>query len=266
MKNEEIYLTGAIVLYKNKINVLNETIKSFMNTPLSKKLFLIDNSPSDALKNEFTHPDIEYEFLNGNIGFGSAHNKVINKIKNKSTYHLILNPDVSFNSQVIPKLIEAVDSENNISIISPRVIYPDGKHQYTCRKFPGLFELIMRRSGFLKKAFPFVITKGEYRDLDLSEPFYPDFVMGCFQLFKTKDFVSISGFDERYFMYMEDVDICRKLVSKNKKILYYPKEEIIHLYKKGSSKNINLFKHHILSIFKYFYKWNITYSNNALKK
>lgn len=260
MKNETIFLTGVIVLYKNKINVLKDTINSFMKTPLPKKLFLIDNSPSDRLKNEFMHPDIEYIYLNSNVGFGSAHNKVIEKIIEISTHHLIINPDVSFDSEVIPNLIELIEADDSVSIISPRVLYPNGKHQFTCRRFPTFFELIVRRSGFIKQLFSSIIERGEYKGLDLTKPFYPDFIMGCFLLFKSDDFIKISGFDERYFLYMEDVDICRKITTINKKVLYYPKEKITHIYKKGSSKNIKLFFYHISSIFKYFYKWNIVNS------
>jgi GT2 family glycosyltransferase len=260
MKNQNIFLTGTIVLYKSDINILKKTINSFLATPLLKTLFLIDNSPTDKLKKEFIHPEIEYFFIDKNIGFGAAHNKVIDKIKEKSTYHLILNPDVSFNSKVIPNLIKVVETDHITSLISPRVLYPNGKHQYTCRKFPTFFELIIRRSGFVKQIFSPIVAKREYRNLDLSNPFYPDFIIGCFLLFKSKDFIKINGFDERYFMYMEDVDICRKIAAINKKVLYFPKEEIIHIYKKESSKNINLFIDHISSIFQYFYKWNITNS------
>ena len=262
MKYQETILTGSIVLYKNNSSILKDAVDSFLATPLPKKLYLIDNSPSGSLKKEFIHPEIEYFLMDKNIGFGAAHNKIKDKIKGKSVYHLVINPDVSFDPQVIPNLIKKMDKD--ISIISPKVLYPDGEHQYTCRKFPNFFELIIRRSGFIKQFFSSIITKGEYKDLDLSKSFYPDFIMGCFMLFKTKDFIKINGFDERYFMYMEDVDICKKITYINKKVLYYPKEEIIHIHEKGSSKKISLFIHHILSIFQYFYKWKFIHSEKLL--
>jgi len=75
-------------------------------------------------------------------------------------------------------------------------------------------------------------------------------------LFKTVDFKSLGGFDERYFLYMEDADICRKINKTEKKILYFPNVEIMHQHQKGSSKSVKLFIYHLSSAIKYFLKWN----------
>jgi len=254
-KQEQLELTVTIVLFKNDVSVLKKTIQSFLNIPISKKLFLVDNSPSNKLKNEFIHSDIDYVFLNKNVGFGAGHNVVINKIKSISKYHLVLNPDVTFHTQVIPNLIEALENDNNIAMIAPRIEYMNGNHQYSCRRFPTFFELVVRRIPFFKLLFKKIIKRGEYKDKDFKKPFYAEYVSGCFQLYKTEDFLLVNGFDERYFMYMEDIDICRKVVNNKKRNLYYPEETIIHLFEKGSSKKIKLFTYHIISIFRYFYKW-----------
>ena len=71
-------------------------------------------------------------------------------------------------------------------------------------------------------------------DINLKSSFFADCITGCFHLYKTDDFIELNGFDERYFLYMEDVDICRKIEKLDKKKLYYPKEEITHVLKQGS--------------------------------
>jgi len=250
LKNNKI-ITATIVLYNEDIDELSKTIDSFLNTPIPKKLYLVDNSPTDKLKAVANHSDIEYVFNAKNIGFGAGHNMVIDKIKNTSKYHLILNPDVSFEPRIIPNLIEAIETEKEIAMIAPRVLFTNREHQYTCRKYPTVFEMISRKMGIYKK----YVQEREYRNLDLTKPFYPNFIHGCFMLFKTKDLVKINGFDERYFLYMEDVDICRKIDAIGKKKMYNPKEEITHILKKGSSKSIKLFIRHFLSSVQYFYKW-----------
>jgi len=255
--SKQEFITASIVLYKENEDVLKKTIDSFIETPLSKKLYLIDNSSSKVLKHLSKHSDIEYIFTGENIGFSSAHNLIIEKVKNFSSFHLILNPDISFNTQTIPFLIQKLKKDPLVAMIAPKVLYPSGKVQYTCRKFPTLFELIVRRSGPFKPFFSSIIAEGEYRNRDISVPFYCDFVIGCFQLFKTEEFVRIEGFDQQYFLYMEDVDICKKIAANNKKVLYEPNVEISHRYNKGSSKNLKLFYTHIVSIFKYFYKWKL---------
>jgi GT2 family glycosyltransferase len=179
---------------------------------------------------------------------------ITDKIKDISPYHLILNPDVFFKSTVIPNLIGVLEMKNELAMIAPKVLFPDKTHQYSCRRYPSRQELLARRF-FFKSIFKKVIYKGTYRDRDLNQPFFAEYITGCFHLYKTQSFVEISGFDERYFLYMEDVDICRKIDAIGKKKLYFPKEEITHVLKQGSSKNIKLFFIHISSAIKYFLKW-----------
>lgn len=248
---EKINISATIVLYNEDVKTLKKTIDSFLQTPLSKKLFLIDNSPTNSLKSVANHPDITYIYNNKNIGFGRANNLVINKIKSKSIYHLVLNPDVFFTPDVIPNLIKELRKNEELAMIAPKVEYPDGKNQFNCRRFPTFFDLIIRRLKIFKKH----IKKQEYQNINLSESFFPDAIHGCFMLFKTNDFVRLQGFDERYFLYMEDIDICKKIKESNKKILFFPKEKITHLHRKGSEKKIKLLLYHLSSAIKYFIKW-----------
>mgnify|MGYP001122963702 FL=1 len=244
-------ITAAIVLFNNDFEILNKTINSFLNIKLDKKLFLIDNSKNTQVKDIFSSSEIEYVFVGKNIGFGRAHNLILDRIH--SDFHLILNPDVEFSPDVIPILIDQLKKKATVSFITPKVIYPNKNSQYVCRKHPTLFNLINRNLNFNKR----LVLKNQYRDRDLNKPFYPDFIHGCFMLFKTKDFKNLKGFDSRYFLYMEDADLCRKIDKSGKKILYYPEVEIIHQHQKGSSKSIKLFFYHLSSAFKYFLKWGI---------
>ena len=111
--------------------------------------------------------------------------------------------------------------------------------------------MINRKSKILKNQ----TIKNEYRNQDLERSFYPEFMHGCFMLFKTADFKYLGGFDERYFLYMEDADICRRIDKIEKKILFFPNVEITHQLQKGSSKSIKLFIYHLSSAIKYFLKW-----------
>ncbi|WP_158840388.1 glycosyltransferase family 2 protein [Polaribacter sp. L3A8] len=246
---ENVTLTATIVLYNENLSLLKKTIDSFLKINLDKKLFLIDNSPSNTLQKHFISPEIEYVFVGKNIGFGSAHNLVLDKVN--SQFHLVLNPDIEFDSLIIPILISKLEEEKEVAFITPKVIYSNKEKQYVCRKHPTFFDLINRKLKISKNQ----ILINEYRNKDLSKPFYPEFIHGCFMLFKTADFKNLKGFDERYFLYMEDADICRKIDDSGKKKLYYPNIEIIHQHQKGSSKNIKLFFYHLASAIKYFTKW-----------
>ena len=248
-------ISATIVLYEDDITILKKTVQSFLDIPFKKRLFLIDNSKRNFLEKEFKHAEINYQFMGKNIGFGAGHNLVLEQIKQLSKYHLILNPDVSFSGEVVSILIKEFQNKEDVAMIAPKIVFPDGKHQNSCRRYPSLRDLFIRRSGFLKRIFISAIHKGEYRDKDLTRSFYPDFVHGCFMLFKTDDYIKIGGFDKRYFLYMEDVDICRKIDQIDKKKKYYPNVQIKHELRKGSLKNIQLFFTHLNSSIKYFKKW-----------
>ncbi|MEE9406944.1 MAG: glycosyl transferase family 2 [Polaribacter sp.] len=260
---KEIVITCSIVLFKEDLTDLHKTIDSFLQIPLAKKLFLIDNTPSRFFEYVFVNKEIEYVGIEENIGFGAGHNKIIKSINNTSKYHLILNPDVSFKIGVINSLIQELEKYQDVAMIAPKVLFPDKSHQYSCRRYPSASELLARRFSFLKPIFKSVIFKGTYRDKDLSESFFADYITGCFHLYKTADFVNLNGFDERYFLYMEDVDICKKIDVLGKKKMYYPNVEIIHVLKQGSSKSVKLFLKHTSSAIKYFLKWGFFNKKNS---
>ena len=167
---------------------------------------------------------------------------------------MILNPDVRFHPEILEKLVLKMESNESFSMIAPRVLNSNNELLHTARRYPSLFELIFRFLGIFKK---FTI-RGEYKNQNHKQSFSPDFVQGSFMLFKTEDLLRLEGFDERYFMYMEDVDICRKIDLSGKRKLYFPATEIIHTHRKGSSKEFRLFFIHISSIIKYFMKWGFS--------
>ena len=251
---EEKHITASIVIYKENLKVLENAIDSFLGSPLSKKLYIIDNSPSNEFKNKIQNDSVEYIYSNKNIGFGKGHNSILHKLTSENKYHLILNPDVRFHPEILEKLVLKMESNESFSMIAPRVLNSNNELLYTARRYPSLFELIFRFLGIFKK---FTI-RGEYKNQNHKQSFSPDFVQGSFMLFKTEDLLRLEGFDERYFMYMEDVDICRKIDLSGKRKLYFPATEIIHTHRKGSSKEFRLFFIHISSIIKYFIKWGFS--------
>lgn len=254
-KIDKIKITASIVLHNENIEELTETVHCFLSLFLEKRLFLIDNTTDKKFKNTFKHVDIIYIATGKNIGFGSGHNRILDRINGFSKFHLVLNPDVFFQSNTLLNLMRALESSKEAAMIAPKVLFPNGDHQFTCRRYPLVTELLARRFPFLQIFFKESVVNGVYGDKSLTEPFFAEYITGCFQLYKTEDFLQLRGFDERYFLYMEDVDICKKMDVLGKKKIYYSQEEITHVLKQGSSKSIKCFVHHISSAIKYFLKW-----------
>ncbi|MGB5369467.1 MAG: glycosyltransferase family 2 protein [Flavobacteriaceae bacterium] len=249
-------LTGAIVLFHNDERILKQAVKSFLSIPLNKRLYLIDNSKSDALGRLFKSSEVSYIHTGENLGFGKAHNLILDELKGMSSYHLILNPDAYFDKDTIPLLIEYLNRDDKIGIIAPKILYPDGSFQKSIRRFPKPYDFLMRRVPLMNIVFKKLYEKGNYLEKPIDQPTQVDAVSGCCQLFRTSVFTNISGFDTRYFMYMEDLDICRKVHALNYKVVYFPNVYVYHHSAYGSKKKFMLLMVHITSIIKYFIKWN----------
>lgn len=247
-------VTASIVTYKNNNTQLEKAIKSFLNTDLRVKLYIIDNSPTNGIKQICNDNRIEYFFNNSNIGFGAGHNIAIKKSVESSKYHLVLNPDIYFNAGTIEKLYDFMENNSDVGLIMPKVLYPDGSVQYLCKLLPTPSDLILRRF------IPFEdIKEKRNRIYELRYTGYDKimdvpYLSGCFMFMRAEALKKVGLFDERFFMYLEDTDLSR-IIHKCYRTLYYPEVSVFHGYEKGSYKNPILLKHHIMSAIKYFNKW-----------
>lgn len=172
----------------------------------------------------------------------------------KSKYHLILNPDIYFDKNVLEELFSYMEKNKDIGNIMPMVKYPNGDIQYLCKRIPKPRDL------FLRKFCPFksVIEKNNYK-YEMRETGYNKIIdvpilSGCFMFIRNEVFKTVGLFDEQYFMYMEDFDLSRRIHEKYRTV-FYPKVEIIHAHAKESFKNKKMAKIHLKAAIKYFNKW-----------
>jgi GT2 family glycosyltransferase len=257
-------VTSSIVLYKNDRVVLTNTIRSFLNTMLSIKLILIDNSPTDELRNIVFDPRVEYIHNPSNPGFGAGHNLAIKKVLDESKYHLVLNPDIYFEPETLELLYNYMEQNLDIGHVMPKVLYPNGSVQYLCKTNPTPFDLFTRRflPDFLKKIFKERMDKYEYRDKNYNKEMHNiPYLSGCFMFIRTEIFKKVGYFDDRIFMYIEDADLTRRILQVSK-TAYYPKAEVYHHFEKGSHKNWRLMWYSIHGAIIYFNKWGWFSNNN----
>lgn len=216
---------------------------------------MIDNSPTNDLSKKLQKYSVEYIFMNNNIGFGAAHNIAIKKTINSSTkYHLVLNPDIYFESQVLNELLDYLDQNENVGLIMPRIKYPDGQPQYLCKLLASPIDLFGRRFIPFKKWSDWRNNRYELRFTGYNKIMKVPSLSGCFMLLRTAVLSQTGGFDERFFMYCEDNDLSRR-IGQVSKTIFYPEVVVTHSYEKGSYKNSKLLSYHISSTIKYFNKW-----------
>ncbi len=248
-------INASIVLYHNKREQLKKVIDSFLGTQLDVNIYLIDNSLNDDLKDLSTLDSrIIYIFNNANIGYGAGHNVAIRKsIEASVDYHVVLNPDLYFESGVINAIYVYMQKHIDVGNLMPKILYPNGDNQYLAKLLPTPLDWILRR--FLPARFTEKMTnKFELRYTGYNEIMNVPFLSGCFMFLRTDALKDIGLFDEDIFMYMEDIDINRRIHTKYK-TLYYPELSIYHQYERGSRKNFKLLLISIESSIKYFNKW-----------
>lgn len=247
-------ITASIVLYNTSAELIKRVIESYQPS-IERRLFLIDNSPKKFGASKIIKY-VEYIYVGKNIGYGAAHNIGIKKaIELKAKYHIVLNPDIMFESNIIDELILYADQHEEIVYMLPRVVYPNGELQYLCKLLPTPFDLIGRRflpkTKWTKKMDDRYTLKQSGYDKILNPPC----LSGCFMFMRVSILKKYNlFFDDRFFMYCEDFDLIRRLHRVGKTI-YYPFVTIIHDHAQESYKNRKMLMEHIKSACKYFNKY-----------
>lgn len=251
-------ISVCIVAYNNYDDIKNAIISIEKNTKIKKKIFVVDNGTSissNESKEDFKsfislYNDIFYIDSGANVGFGEGHNKVLEIIDSK--YHAIVNPDIILTEDSFDKIVNYMNENKDVGMVIPKIVDENGQLQKVYRRELTVFDMFIRM--FCKKMFKTRQDKHTLQDQDYSKSFCVPFGQGSFLVIKTELFKSLGGFDNRYFMYLEDADLCKR-VNNESKLMYFPGTSVIHKWEKGSHKNKTLFKYHIQSMMSYFAKW-----------
>lgn len=224
-----------------------------MNSPV-EKLYVVDNSSNDELR-DFVKDNPRIRYIHSlNLGYGTGHNIAIRKsIEDKSDYHVVLNPDIYWDGDVIGELARYMDSNPDVGQVMPKVFYPDGRLQFLCKMCPSPVDLIFKRflPGRLTEKR---MQKFQLRDTGYDRPMNVPYLSGCFMFFRVSAVEKVGLFDERFFMYPEDIDITRRMHAQYK-TMFYPFTSIVHAHAAASKTSKKMLKIHITNMIKYFNKW-----------
>jgi len=249
-------VTVTLVTFETNEIQLQRAIRSVLESTIGAAVVVVDNSPTDRLRNAVIAGGAEYRWAGENLGFGAAHNRAIQECGGVSRYHLILNPDVYFGPDVLESLVSYMDANPQIGLVMPRILYPDGSPQNLRKLLPTPADLLLRRLlvGPLSELLHRRTQKYELRDVDPMRSMTVPVLSGCFMFLRTEVFEKVGLFDERYFMYLEDVDFCRRIHGAFD-VVYYPRVSAFHEYAKGSYRDWKLLWYHVKSACAYFSKW-----------
>ena len=218
-------------------------------------IYLLDNSEV-AAEGEYLKvkgEKLRYMHMSANLGYGTAHNIALRESAYQQTeLHLVMNSDIRVKAEDIDAMHEWMETHPMVGQLMPRVLSEDGTQQYLAKRLPTPMDVFGRR--FLPAWMTSKRNKRyELRDMDLSRPVNAPYLSGCFMLLRTKAAVEAGLFDERFFMYPEDIDLTRR-IHRNRLTLYQPEWTIVHAHARDSYKNKHMLWVHIQNMCRYFNK------------
>ena len=230
MKNSVSLLIVSYNVRQYIAHAIDAIIKSDLD---DFEIIIIDNNSFDNtasyLKERYSHlRQIKIVQNQENIGFGKAINQAASLAKGQ--YYLILNPDTIIQEETISTLKEYLDSNPEVGMVGPKILNADGTLQLACkRSFPTLGVALPKLLGF-SRIFPKSKWAGKYNltYLDEDEISSVDAISGSCMFIRSFLFHELKGFDERFFMFGEDLDLCSRIWKNNYEIHYVPTTQIVH--------------------------------------
>ncbi|MFH2063879.1 MAG: glycosyltransferase [Pseudomonadota bacterium] len=255
----ECILDIIIVNYKST-NFLLKSLKSIYNDIGQHlvNIFIQDNASHDGIEKIIKrYPGIQLTINTKNIGFAKAIN---NTIKNsRSPYIMIVNPDTIIRKGFFQTVLRYMDEHRDIGIVGPQILNHDGSIQGSARAFPTPISGFFGRTSFLSRWFPNNwITRNNIltKKINGTLPVEVDWISGACMVIRRSALADVGLLDERFYMYWEDVDWCKRMWMKGWKIVYYPKIQMVHFVGGSSNKRPtkSLYEFH-KSCYLYFVKY-----------
>ncbi|MGE3278684.1 MAG: glycosyltransferase family 2 protein [Candidatus Altimarinota bacterium] len=264
-------LSVCVVHYHSEKDLEHFLHSFFLHRPdFLHEVIVVDNGSTHPhfhkhLQNQFGHW-VQVIPSEQNVGFGAAQNKAVRRAKGE--YVFLCNPDIRVHDASFRRLLHFADRLGDFGVIGPRLLHPDGEVQASCRRFPRLRDLFLKRIPFLKRR----ATRYLMKNVDLQQPIEVDWLVGAAMLMKRDRFLEVKGFDEQFFLFFEDTDLCRRLKEKGYGVWYHPHASFIHPRMRLSDSSFPgmwLFKKtfwiHLGSAWKYFAKWGVGKGRKDLK-
>jgi len=239
---------SIIIVNWNTKQLLKDCIESIYRNAghIQLEIIVVDNNSTDGSQ------DLAKELFPGiilienemNVGYSRANN--IGFEYSKGKYILFLNPDTLIGQETLRKVLKFMEENKDAAIVGCKHLNPDGSFQPSAFGFIPLASILAYIFG-LNKLFKISWLK------KLSKAKTVDYVQGSFLLIRREVFKKLGGFDENFFLYGEDVDLCKRVWAAGGKVYYYPDASITH-YSGGSTKNRPEVLKHFVSSSLYFYK------------
>ncbi len=235
-------LSYIIVNYRSSRELLRclESIRASEFSGVAE-ILVIDNSDVDSgipIVRE-TFPEIKLIKNPDNIGFGRACNQAARIATGR--HLMFVNPDAELDPGTTSSLSNYLDEHPKVGAVGPKVLNTDGTLQYSCRRFPTIWSGLFSRYSLLTRLFPNNRYSRHYlmSNMDHDATQTVDWLSGCCLMVKRDAFQKVGMFDENYFLFIEDVDLCRTLGGKGFEVVYHPETSIVHVSSMNHRASLN---------------------------
>ncbi|MGE3062357.1 MAG: glycosyltransferase family 2 protein [bacterium] len=261
-------VTIIIVTY-NSENFIKKCIEGVYSKTedVEYEIIVVDNNSTDRTA-EIVYRNFKNVRLirnRKNMGFGAANNIAIER--SSGEYIMLLNPDTVLENNAIKVLVDQLKADSNVGCAGAKLLYFDGSLQLSCRQFPNYINVFFGRRSIIRHLFPKNPVSREFmlENMDYNYVQEVDWIMGAAMMMRRSTIEEVGSFDERYFLFVEDTDLCYRMVSSGKKVVYVPSAVIRHFHgasvRRGFSKSQ---LHHNIGMYKFFKKYSIP-KNKALE-
>ena len=246
-------LNVSIVLYRPDWQQVTDLATVILLSNHVRRIYLIDNSPAHTSP-ESLDSRITYRHNPYNMGYGAAHNIAIREsIYDNVPFHLVINPDIILTPEALETMLQFIVQHPEVGSLMPKVTYPDGRLQYLCKLLPSPIDVFGRRflpSKWMHRRNSRYEMHASGYDRLMNIPY----LSGCFMLLRTQAVQQARLFDERFFMYPEDMDLTRR-IHRDYLTVYFPHATIIHNHAQASYKSLKMLWIHMVNMCRYFNKW-----------
>ncbi len=247
----------SIVTYNNSLEQVDSCLSRFIHNDFIGEVLICENTETPVLNQSGLYnisEKIKYISNPENTGYGAGHNLAYSKVVSSDKYHVVMNLDVEADGNVFSELASFMDNEPLVVQVMPKVLNGDGSIQRLCKMLPTPINLIGRRFIRNKGLAGKIDTSYTLSDYDYDQVLDCPYMSGCFMFLRRDSFERVFGFDERFFMYPEDIDLTRRLHDIGRTVCY-PFVSIVHEHGQASYKSKKMLFIHIKGIVRYFNKW-----------
>ncbi|EKD27784.1 MAG: glycosyltransferase family 2 [uncultured bacterium] len=252
-----MHSVNAVIINYNTKDLADQCIASLsaeLKIFSSSLITVIDNASKDGsaelIKRKY--PEVNLISNDSNMGFGRAANKAV-QLSPESLYVLFVNTDTLPENGIVKKMYDYMEVNKNCGILSPRLLNEDLSYQNSVANWPSLYNEILGKR-LCRLFFP---AKYLDKTKEINTPIKVESVVGAFFMIRFECLKEVKGFDERYFFFLEETDLCRKMMGIKKDVIFNPFISIVHLQGASANKNKIWSRHNFFrSKYQFLKEWD----------